>query len=391
MNPAARVQTAIELLDAILASARDNGPSADVILAKGFRERRYAGSKDRRAIRDLVYRVIRAHGQRPASGRAGVLGLGHPDLTAQFGASTYGPPAAADGEAADAPTAVAPWMRDAFVPLIDGAELDALLERAPLDLRANALKTTRDDVLKLYPEATPIPHTLQGFRLAVPVDVEADDAYQTGLIEVQDAGSQLISLAAQAAGAAIVVDLCAGAGGKTLALASDMAGAGRLIACDTDRARLQQLPRRAERAGAEVELRLLNPAREMEAMVDLQAQVDIVLVDAPCSGSGTWRRNPELRWRLTPERLARTEALQRQVLDIAAQLVRPGGVIIYAVCSLFAREGANQIDHFIERHTGFSAEDILPDKGRQSGAGRLLTPFHDATDGFFVARLARSR
>jgi 16S rRNA (cytosine967-C5)-methyltransferase len=390
MNPAARVQTAIELLDAILTSARDNGPSADVILAKGFRERRYAGSKDRRAIRDLVYRVIRAHGQRPASGRAGVLGLSDPDLTAQFGASNYGPQAASDGEAADAPTAVAPWMRDAFVPLIDGAELNALLERAPLDLRANALKTTRDDVLKLYPDAVPIAHTSQGFRLASPVDVEADDAYQSGLIEVQDAGSQLISLAAQAAGAAIVVDLCAGAGGKTLALAADMAGAGRLIACDTDRTRLQQLPKRAERAGAEVELRLLNPAREMEALEDLRAQADIVLVDAPCSGSGTWRRNPELRWRLTPERLARTEALQRQVLDIAAHLVKPGGVIVYAVCSLFEREGAEQIEAFMQRHTGFRAEGILPNTGRLSGAGRLLTPFHDATDGFFVARLARS-
>lgn len=390
MNPAARVQTAIELLDAILASARDNGPSADVILAKGFRDRRYAGSKDRRAIRDLVYRVIRAHGQRPASGRAGVLGLADPDLTAEFGASTYGPKAAVDGEAADAPTAVAPWMRDAFVSLVDGAELDALLERAPLDLRANALKTTRDDILKLYPDAVPIAHTYQGFRLAVPTDVEADDAYQAGLIEVQDAGSQLISLAAKATGAAIVVDLCAGAGGKTLALAADMAGAGRLIACDTDRTRLQQLPKRAERAGAEVELRLLNPAREMEALEDLRSQADIVLVDAPCSGSGTWRRNPELRWRLTPERLARTEALQRQVLDIAAELVKPGGVIVYAVCSLFAREGAEQIDRFMERHAGFSADDVLPDTGRQSGSGRLLTPFHDATDGFFVARLARS-
>jgi 16S rRNA (cytosine967-C5)-methyltransferase len=200
----------------------------------------------------------------------------------------------------------------------------------------------------------------------------------------------LISLAAQAAGAAIVVDLCAGAGGKTLALAADMARTGRLIACDTDRTRLQQLPKRAERAGAEVELRLLNPTREMESLEDLQSQADIVLVDAPCSGSGTWRRNPELRWRLTPERLARTEALQRQVLDIAAQLVKPGGVIVYAVCSLFAREGAEQIEEFMQRHTGFSSEGILSDTGRQSGAGRLLTPFHDATDGFFVARLARS-
>ncbi len=390
MNPAARVQTAIELLDAILASARDNGPSADVLLAKGFRERRYAGSKDRRAIRDLVYRVIRAHGQRPLSGRAGVLGLGDPELTAHFGASAYGPSAAINGEAADAPTAVAPWMRDAFVPMIDGAELDALLERAPLDLRANALKTTRDDVLPLYPEAVAIDHTPQGFRLSVPTDIEADDVYLSGLIEVQDAGSQLITKVARAAGAGLVVDLCAGAGGKTLALAADMAGAGRLIACDTDRTRLQQLPRRAERAGAEVEQRLLNPGREMAALEDLQEQADIVLVDAPCSGSGTWRRNPELRWRLTPERLARTEALQQQVLDVAAQLVRPGGVLVYAVCSLFEGEGAGQIDRFLERHAGFLAEDVGLETGRASGAGRLLTPFHDATDGFFVARLARS-
>lgn len=390
MNPAARVQTAIELLDAILVSARENGASADVILAKGFRERRYAGSKDRRAIRDLVYRVIRAHGQRPASGRAGVLGLADPELTALFGAEGYGPPAVSPKDASSAPTVVAPWMRDAFVPLIDGTELDALLERAPLDLRANALKTTREDVLPLYPDAVPIAHTQQGFRLSVPIDVEADDAYQTGLIEVQDAGSQLISLAAQASGAAIVVDLCAGAGGKTLALAADMAGVGRLIACDTDRTRLQQLPKRAERAGAEVELRLLNPGREMAALEDLEGQADIVLVDAPCSGSGTWRRNPELRWRLTPDRLARTEALQQQVLDIAAQLVKPGGVVVYAVCSLFEREGAGQIDSFIARHPGFVAEEILPETGRKSGGGRLLTPFHDATDGFFVARLARS-
>lgn len=390
MTPAARVQTAIELLDAIIDAARNNGASADVLLAKGFRERRYAGAKDRRAIRDLVYRVIRAHGEVPASGRAGLLALADPELAALFGTSAYAPQAIAADEPESVLTGLPVWMERAFLAFIDDAERAALMERAPLDLRVNSLKASVAQIAALYPDADRIPFAPSGLRLDPPIDVEGDRAYLDGLIEVQDAGSQIISTACDAQGGMTVVDLCAGAGGKTLALAADMQGKGRLIACDTDRVRLQQLPKRAERAGATVETRLLNPKREMDALSDIEGQADIVLVDAPCSGSGTWRRNPELRWRLTPERLERTLGMQRQVLEVAASLVKPGGRIVYAVCSLFSAEGPDQIDRYLRAHPDYELEGLDFAVGRVAGCGRALTPLHDATDGFFVARLARS-
>lgn len=389
MTPGARVQTAIELLDAVIAAARGNGASADVVIAQGFRERRYAGSKDKRAIRDLVYRAIRAFGDVPPSGRAAILGLDDPVVEAVFGAGGYGPAALEASEPRAAASAAPAWMQNEFVPFVDDAEKAAMMERAPLDLRVNALKAERGAVMaELGGEAIAIAR--HAIRFAEPFDVEATEAYLSGRVEVQDAGSQLISDVCRAAPGMTVVDLCAGAGGKTLSLAADMADEGALIACDTDRARLQRLPERAARAGATVETRLLNPGRELEALGDLVDAADVVLVDAPCSGSGTWRRNPELRWRLTPERLDRILATQAQVLDVAQALVRPGGALVYAVCSLFAREGAAQIDAFLARHPGWTAEELSLPAGRPSGKGYALTPFHDATDGFFIARLARS-
>ena len=141
--------------------------------------------------------------------------------------------------------------------------------------------------------------------------------------------------------------------------------------------------------GATIETRLLNPPHELDELADWRGQADLVLVDAPCSGSGTWRRNPEGRWRLTPERLDRLVALQQRLLDIAAELVRPGGRLVYAVCSLLSREGAGQIDRFLERRSSWISEETPIAAGRSDGAGRLLTPGHDGTDGFFVARLRR--
>lgn len=389
MTPGARVQTAIELLDAVIAAARNNGASADVVIAQGFRERRYAGSKDKRAIRDLVYRAIRSFGDVPVSGRAAILGLNDPDVEAVFGAGGYGPDEIVSDEARATQSVAPAWMDGEFIPMINAAELATLLERAPLDLRVNALKATRDEILAVL-GGEALAFTRHGIRFAEPFDVEASDAYLSGKVEVQDAGSQLISDVCHASPSMTVVDLCAGAGGKTLSLAADMAGQGHLIACDTDRARLQRLPDRATRAGAVVETRLLNPGRELEALGDLAGAADVVLVDAPCSGSGTWRRNPELRWRLTPARLERILAMQAQVLEVAQSLVRPGGVLVYAVCSVFAGEGAGQIDAFLDRHAGWSAEELALPAGRPSGKGYALTPFHDATDGFFIARLARS-
>jgi 16S rRNA (cytosine967-C5)-methyltransferase len=208
-------------------------------------------------------------------------------------------------------------------------------------------------------------------------------------VEVQDEGSQLIALACDARRGDRIVDLCAGAGGKSLALAA-AAGQADILATDSNRARLAQLPARAERAGALIQTRLLDTPREVEQLADWSGSADVVLVDAPCSGSGTWRRNPEGRWRLTPERLDSVAQTQMRLLDIAAQLVRPGGRLVYAVCSLLTREGAAQADDFLSRHSSWIAQDPLERGGRLDGQGRLLTPGHDATDGFFIARFVKA-
>jgi 16S rRNA (cytosine967-C5)-methyltransferase len=227
--------------------------------------------------------------------------------------------------------------------------------------------------------------------LRLPPDTRIDDhpAFVDGLIEVQDEGSQLIALACKPEAGARILDLCAGAGGKALALAA-AAPKAEIIASDTNRTRLAQLPPRAERAGAKIAIRLIDGGRESAQLADLEDQCDVVLVDAPCSGSGTWRRNPEGRWRLTPERLDRVVKLQSRLLDIAAPLVKPGGALVYAVCSIIRAEGADQTRNFLGRHSSWIVQDVPFDGGRADGPGRLLTPAHDATDGFFVARFVRS-
>ena len=391
MTPAARVQAAIELLDAIIEAARESGAAADTVLARGFKARRYAGSGDRRAIRNLVFRAIRRAGERPCSGRAAMLGLARddPDLLALFDGSPHGPAPAIEGEAAAEAGAAPHWLLGRLDPLIDGAELAALLERAPLDLRANRLKGSREDALSVLPEAQPTPHSPIGLRLSEGFQVEASEAWRSGLVEVQDEGSQLISLACNATPEMAVIDLCAGAGGKTLALAAEMSGQGRILACDTDRARLSRMAPRLERAGVtNVEARLLDPGRELAQLADVVGTADLVLVDAPCSGTGTWRRNPETRWRITPERLARLTALQARLLDIAAELLRPGGHLVYAVCSVLAEEGRDQTGALAGRSSLVSAAPAIA-AGRSAGAGILLSPAWDGTDGFFVARWHR--
>ncbi|HEX7741062.1 MAG TPA: RsmB/NOP family class I SAM-dependent RNA methyltransferase, partial [Sphingobium sp.] len=220
--------------------------------------------------------------------------------------------------------------------------------------------------------------------------VEQSEPWKQGLVEVQDAGSQLISAACGAQPGMTVIDLCAGAGGKTLALAAAMAGKGTLIAADTIRSRLARLDPRAVRAGATfIETLLLDQGHEAGGLESLKGRADIVLVDAPCSGTGTWRRNPEARWRLTPARLDRLIAEQTRILDFAAPLLAPGGALVYATCALTDREGRDQVHDFLDRHHGWTAEPVDIGVGRTHGAGRLLTPGHDATDGFYFARLRR--
>jgi 16S rRNA (cytosine967-C5)-methyltransferase len=234
--------------------------------------------------------------------------------------------------------------------------------------------------------AEPTPHSPIGLRLPEGFRVEESEAWRSGLVEVQDEGSQLLVLACAAARGMTVVDLCAGAGGKTLGLAAEMGNDGRIVASDTDRGRLSRMRPRLERAGVSiVEPRLLDPGREREALADLKGAADVVLIDAPCSGSGTWRRNPETRWRLTPDRLGRLVKLQGELIDIGAQLVRPGGHLVYAVCSMLKEEGRDQAESFGSR-SSFVSVQVPIAAGRSAGPGRLLTPASDGTDGFFVAR-----
>ena len=389
MTPPARLQAAAEILDQVIAAARDDGPPADTLVTRYFKTRRYAGSKDRRAVRELVFRAIRRAGERPDSGRSAMLGLidDEPELEALLGEGR-GPEARGDGEVGAAAALIPAWIGPEIDALVGPDEWPALLQRAPLDLRINSARTTREAMLAAFADAEPTKLSPWGLRL--PSDARVDDRpeFADGLVEVQDEGSQLIALACGLAVGEQAIDLCAGAGGKALALAA-MAPGATILATDSNRVRLSRLAPRAERAGATIEVKLLHPPHELEELEEWKDRADLVLVDAPCSGSGTWRRNPEGRWRLTPERLDRVTALQQRLLDIGADLVRPGGRLVYATCSILGREGAGATDAFLERRSSWMKEEVPIEGGRTAGAGRLLTPAHDGTDGFFVARLRR--
>jgi 16S rRNA (cytosine967-C5)-methyltransferase len=389
VTPAARLQAAIEILDEVIVSTRDDGPPADAIVSRYFKQRRYAGSKDRRAVRELVFRAIRRSAERPQSGRCVALGLieEQPDLGELLGQPRGPEPFDAEEPTAEA-SFVPRWLEAELSPLVERGEWPALLERAPVDLRVNAARTTREALLSDFANSDPTPLSPWGIRLPPESRIDDHPAYSAGLVEVQDEGSQLIASACGAVGEERIVDLCAGAGGKSLALAA-AAPRTHILATDTNRTRLSRLPERAARAGAKIETRLLNSPNELAELADWHEGADLVLVDAPCSGSGTWRRNPEGRWRLTPDRLDRVIATQERLLDIGAELVRPGGRLVYAVCSLLSREGAGQIERFLQRHSSWISESPPIGGGRIDGQGRLLTPGHDRTDGFFVARLGR--
>ncbi|PLK26256.1 RsmB/NOP family class I SAM-dependent RNA methyltransferase [Novosphingobium sp. TH158] len=387
MAPAARVQAAIEILDLVIAAARSNGAPADRIVGDWFRTRRFAGSKDRRAVRELVYAAIRACGEVPQTGRAAMLRLaqGDPAIAALFDGSSHAPAPVEPGEPVAAGGAAPKWLVSEFTASgLDEGEIAALLDRAPLDVRINTLKAGR---LSL-PEAGEPSLAPNGLRFPSGTPIDQWEAFQTGAIEVQDAGSQLACEAVQARPGERIVDLCAGAGGKSLSLAAAMDNLGEILACDADRRRLSQLAPRAERAGASIiTTQLLDPGRELASLDSWQRRADAVLVDAPCSGTGTWRRNPEARWRLTARELDRLMALQARLLAAGAKLVRPGGRLVYVTCSLLDGEGAAQVGAFLAEHPGWRAQLPALPAGRPRGPGLRLTPAHDGTDGFFIASL----
>jgi 16S rRNA (cytosine967-C5)-methyltransferase len=249
----------------------------------------------------------------------------------------------------------------------------AMQERAPVDLRVNTLKTNPDAATVVLArdgvQVAPLPLVRHALRvLENPRAVAASRAYTQGMVELQDASSQLVAEAAGARLGMTVLDFCAGGGGKTLALAAAMQGQGRLLAWDVNPRRMADLPERARRAGAPV--RILSD----EELAALGATCDLVLVDAPCSGTGAWRRKPEGKWRITPDELARYPALQDSILDAAAAKVKPGGRLVYATCSLLASENESRAAAFAARHPGWRAD-----------GARRLSPL-DGGDGFYCAR-----
>ncbi len=392
MTPAARVEAAIEILDAVILAACSEGAPADRIIGDYFRTRRYAGSQDRRAVRELVYRVIRAIGEVPASGRAAMLAYASlpdgTDILACFDGSPHGPAPVGPDERGAAPGVVPDWLAQALMASgIDEATIAAMTARAPLDVRVNRLKAERATLA--LPEAGDVLPAPDGLRFSAGTPVERWDAYGQGLIEVQDLGSQLIVAALPVAPGDTVIDLCAGAGGKTLALAARMDNLGVLVASDTDRARLTRLGPRAARAGADmIAVRLLNPGQELVSLGDLVGRSDHVLIDAPCSGTGTLRRKPEAKWRLNKASLARYIAVQDRLLEIAMQLVRPGGTIGFVTCSLLDAEGPDRIAAFLAQHRGWNMLPLnLAAPVTQRGAGLRLDPLTTGSDGFFVALL----
>lgn len=385
MREPARLQAAIELVDAVIEAVRTEGAAADTLIQRYFATRRYAGSRDRAAVRAYVYAALRFTADMPASGRAAFLGLAeqeHPELLSLFDGSAHAPlPPQAD-EPRATPSLLPAWLVPAFRQRFGDrfeVEARALMERAPLDLRINALHTT--DVATItaqIPNAVPIDGLPLGLRLMKPVALDMHPLLRQGVVEIQDAASQYCVQLADARPHQKVIDLCAGAGGKTLALAASMRGQGYILATDIDRQRLSAMTPRLANSGAAnmISRRLLDPGKEREMLADVAGQADLVLVDAPCSGTGTWRRNPELRWRLTPERLQRFVQIQRRLLQLASELVKPGGRVVYSVCSVLDAEGGAQADHAIEQF-GWTEE-----------ARAELSPATHGCDGFFVARLA---
>ncbi|MBE7246774.1 MAG: RsmB/NOP family class I SAM-dependent RNA methyltransferase, partial [Actinomycetospora chiangmaiensis] len=374
LTPAARCASAIDVLADITERRR---PAADALKDWGLAHR-FAGSGDRAGIASLVYDALRRRAsaawimgaETPRALLLGSLrlqqGLAAPSIAALFSGERFAPSpldaeektrletASLDGAppevAGDAPAFALPELEATLgADLIP--ELKALARRAPLDLRVNALKGGRDAILPVLEGygAVPTAHAPQGVRIPVGADgrgpalhVEAE--FLEGWYEIQDEGSQLAALLADAQPGETVVDLCAGGGGKTLALAAAMGNAGRLIATDGDPRRLAPIHERLRRSGAVAEVRTPRGGKlRTDVLADLDGTVDRVLVDAPCTGSGTWRRNPDAKWRLRPGSLATRKAEQAIVLDRAARLVRPGGRIVYVTCSLLPSENDDAV------------------------------------------------
>lgn len=429
MTPAARLAAAIDLLSEIEAAPRR---PADAAANAFFRARRFIGGGDRRAVSSWVWQVLRAHRRlgwwlERAAGSAtprllvgaslALEGMTRDTLEHAFSGGRFAPPPLTEEEAAvlgrlfghtlehpAMPEAVRLELPEWLLPLLHarfGAELEAELAamagEAPLDLRVNLLKGTREEALRALAgeglEAEPTPLSPWGLRLAGRRPVTSGSSFQSGLVEIQDEGSQLVAALVGARPEMRVADWCAGAGGKTLAMAMDMANRGHIAACDVSAARLEGAVRRLRRAG------VFNVERHLVAAGDKWAKrragtFDRVLVDAPCTGTGTWRRNPDARLRLAEKDLLELRPKQAEILARAARLVRPGGRLVYATCSLLPAENEEQITAFLAAAPEFSVVPLaeawpFATPAPVAGPYLALTPRAHGTDGFFAAVLQR--
>ncbi|WP_419797301.1 MAG: RsmB/NOP family class I SAM-dependent RNA methyltransferase [Terasakiella sp.] len=426
MKPAARIQSSIELMDEILKGTKP----ADTLIADYFKIRRYAGSKDRRAVNGQIYNILRNRAKLGWLAQKTDLDinaenlvfmdcvLNDMDVNNLFNGEQYAPakltkeqvdalPVIGQLDLATAPDPVRleypAWMDDDLrISLGDDFEncLQALNAEAPLDLRINSLHPDHDKAQDLLNKQN-IDTTTTDFsplclRSAKKVKLGGVQAYKDGIVDIQDEGSQLIALLSGAKGCDLVMDFCAGAGGKTLALGAEMANKGHLYALDISSKRLYKMRRRLERAG--VTNVILHPIKgETDPWLkQFENRVDRLLIDAPCSGVGAWRRAPESRWKMTSELLADLEGRQQRILQNAAHLVKSGGRMIYATCSLLKRENEDQIERFLNENKNFKLLPIsqvwaqtLTTPCPFEGDFMSMRPDQHQSDGFFCAVLER--
>ncbi len=428
MTPAARLAVSIELLAAIDTAIRK---PADAVANAFFRDRRFIGSGDRRTVSERTWRILRTRrrlswwldraGLRPTPRMlvaASLLtdGWSLSGLDQSFSGGQYGPShlnaeergalSALEGHTLDHPHMPGPVLAEVpdwiFPRLVArfGAELAgemaAMEQPAPLDLRVNLLKGTREEAAAALAtegiEAAPTEISPWGLRVAGRRPVTTGPAFRSGLVEIQDEGSQVVALLVDAQPEMRVADWCAGAGGKTLALAMAMENRGHIAACDVSAPRLDGAVKRLRRAGIHnVERHLLEPGDKWAKR--RAGSFDRVLVDAPCTGTGTWRRNPDGRLRLRETDLTELVTKQAEILVRAARLVRVGGRLVYATCSLLNDENEAQVGRFLDGHSNFALVPLpaaWPLGTPPSDGGFLsITPRRHGTDGFFGAVLER--
>ena len=431
MTPAARLSAAIEVISNI---ETQRIPAAQALKEWGTAHR-FAGSGDRAAISGLVWDVLRRRAssavlmgsETPRARALGMLrlerGMDADAVAALCDGGRYAPQpldeterqALSSGSLHGAPAHIAgdypEWLDEQLAAVFGEdrvAEATAMASRAPLDLRVNTLKAKREKVQASLKHlgAKPTPWSPIGLRIELSADarnpgIHSEEDFVKGAVEVQDEGSQLAALLSAAKPGEQVIDLCAGAGGKTLALAAMMAGKGRLIAADRDKRQLAPIHERLSRAGVH-NCDVRSPKGEADPLADIKASADLVLIDAPCSGTGTWRRNPDAKWRMRPGALEVRLKDQAEVLDRAAGMVKPGGRIAYITCSVLPVENNEQVRAFLARHPEFSVvapeetASVLWDKAEdfaqaalRSDEGWLMTPRRTGTDGFFVSVLRK--